>query len=91
MVKTLLLVKAAFPVKALFPVKVLFPVIALSPAAPSLAAALLLFRQVQTFCHGIARITEPLILISLFSEFSAALQMSGYVSTDDGGNPFRAS
>ena len=91
MVKTLLLVKAAFPVKALFPVKVLFPVIALSPAAPSLCGVLLFFRQVQTLCHGIAGITEPLILISLFSEFSAALQMSGYVSTDDGGNPFRAS
>ena len=74
------MVKTAFLVKALFPVKVLFPVIALSPAAAGPDAL-----------PWHSRDHEPLILISLFCEFSAALQMSGYVSTDDGGNPFRAS
>ena len=78
-------------VKALLLVKTVFPVKVLSPAVVSLTAALLLFRQVKALCHGIAGVPEPFILISLFCEFTALLQMSGYVGPDHGGNPLRAS
>ena len=57
----------------------------------SLAAALLLLWQVQTLCHGIARVPEPLVLIALFRKFAAVLQVSCYVGPNDGGNPLRAS